>query len=193
MAVTDSRAPGHSSSVGPEATAGSSGPARQFDALYTRHFDFVWRLVRRLGVHESNVDDAVQDVFLVVYRRLGDFQHQSADRTWIAGIAVRVASDERRRVRRKGGLDGLDEQLADGRADPHGAAVQSEGMQRLYRVLEHLDVERRGDLCPRGAGADDSAGMSEALGVKLNTVYSRLRLARQQFEEALGAERRQER
>lgn len=191
--MTDLRATGHSSTVGSEATAGNAGPARQFDALYARHFDFVWRLVKRLGVHESNVDDAVQDVFLVVYRRLGDFQHRSSDRTWIAGIAVRIASDERRRVRRKGGLDGLDEQLPDGRADPHGAAVQSEGMQKLYRILEHLDAERREIFVLAELEQMTAPEISEALGVKLNTVYSRLRLARQQFEEALGAERRQER
>jgi RNA polymerase sigma-70 factor (ECF subfamily) len=179
--------------VGSEATAGSAGPARQFDELYSRHFDFVWRLVRRLGVHESNVDDAVQDVFLVVYRRLGDFQHRSSERTWIAGIAVRVASDERRRVRRKGGLDELDEQVSDGRADPHGAAVQSEARRRFARVLERLDVDRREIFVLAELEQMTAPEISEALGVKLNTVYSRLRLARQQFEEALGNERRQER
>jgi RNA polymerase sigma-70 factor, ECF subfamily len=65
-------------------------------ALYTQYFDLVWRNLRRLGVPEASLDDAVQDVFLVVHRRGNEFAGQSTVKTWIIGIVLRVAHDYRR-------------------------------------------------------------------------------------------------
>ncbi|HTV25923.1 MAG TPA: sigma-70 family RNA polymerase sigma factor, partial [Polyangiaceae bacterium] len=71
------------------------------EQAFEQHFSMVWRSMRRLGVPESTLDDAVQDVFLVLHRRWADFQHQSSLRTWIYGILLRVASDHTRRARRE--------------------------------------------------------------------------------------------
>src|SRR5262245_65871367 len=67
-----------------------------FREVYDEHFRFVWRSLRRLGVRESDVADAVQDVFVVVHRRLGDFEGRSKVTTWLYGICYRVAKDRRR-------------------------------------------------------------------------------------------------
>ena len=82
------------------AAAGDVVP-RDFDELYARYFDFVWRNVRRLGVPEAEVDDAAQEVFLVVHRRLGDFVPRASIKAWIFGILARVARDHRRVLARK--------------------------------------------------------------------------------------------
>src|SRR3954470_18698677 len=70
-------------------------------AVYEAHVDFVWRGFRRLGVPASRLDDAVQDVFLVVHRRLDSFEVRSSVKTWLFGIALRVARDHHRSRRRK--------------------------------------------------------------------------------------------
>src|SRR5258705_9464280 len=82
-----------------------------FDDVYQRYVDFVWRSVRRAGVEEGAVDDVVQQVFLVVHRRLPEFSHASSVRTWIFGIMLRVLREHRRSLRRK---------------SPHGAFPQTD-------------------------------------------------------------------
>ena len=75
--------------------------AERFSALYEEHFDFVWRSARYLGEPDASLDDAVQDVFLVAYRRFQDFEARSSPRTWLFAITMRVISDHRRSRRRK--------------------------------------------------------------------------------------------
>jgi len=69
--------------------------------IYAQHADFVFRNLRRLGVHDSLIDDAVQDVFLVVHRRLGDFEARAQVTTWLFGIVLRVAQSYRRSAMRR--------------------------------------------------------------------------------------------
>src|SRR5882724_509457 len=79
--------------------AGSSlgGPAVPgFSAIYDAYFDFVWRSLRRLGVPEATLDDAAQDVFVVVHRRLPEFEARSTVKTWLFGIVLRVVATHRR-------------------------------------------------------------------------------------------------
>src|SRR5687767_4756436 len=80
---------------------GAGSPPRTADEIYERYFDFVWRNVRRMGVPAEAVDDAVQDVFLVVHRRLAEFEGRSAMETWLFGILMRVARDHRRSFKRR--------------------------------------------------------------------------------------------
>src|SRR5215510_5968547 len=75
--------------------------AERFSELYEQHFDFVWRSARYLGEPDASLDDAVQDVFLVAYRRFQDFEARSSPRTWLFAITMRVISDHRRSRRRK--------------------------------------------------------------------------------------------
>ena len=63
-----------------------------FTGLFREHAPYVWRVLRRLGVAEADVEDACQEVFLVVHRRAESFDGTSSVKTWIYGICVRVAS-----------------------------------------------------------------------------------------------------
>jgi len=67
-----------------------------FAQIYEEYFAFVWRSLRALGVSRSALDDATQDVFVVVHRRLSDFEGRSSLKTWLFGIACRVAANHRR-------------------------------------------------------------------------------------------------
>jgi RNA polymerase sigma-70 factor (ECF subfamily) len=156
-----------------------------FEELYAKNVHFVWRTVRLLGVPESLVEDAMQDVFVVVHRRLADFHPSTSARAWLYQIARRVARDYRRRIRRKGGLDPLPETLADDRPDAADRYEQREAVKLISEVLAELDERGREVLVFTELEGMTAPELAELLGEPLNTIYSRLRRARLAFSQAL--------
>jgi RNA polymerase sigma-70 factor (ECF subfamily) len=219
---TEARGPGHDSSVdaalshasfatpygaddpypgdGPPADGlalreGGSGAHLRFDAVYDEWFDFVWRSARRLGVHDASLDDVAQDVFLVVYRRLSEFEGRSTLKTWLFGITLRVVSDWRRTKRRKGGLSELppEDALACARSGPADELERAESARLLASMLAELDDDKRTVFVMIELEELTAPEVASLLGVPLNTVYSRLRVAREEFERALARYRAKER
>lgn len=165
-----------------------------FEAVYDEHFAFVWRTVRRLGVAERSIDDAAQDVFIVVHRRLGEFEGRSSLKSWLFGIARRVAKDHRRRSQRKDRGEALPETLADAAAmSPREAASRAEALRVLYTILEDLDDDKREVFVLAELEQMTVPEIADAIAVNLNTVYSRLRAARRAFEDATARHRARER
>ncbi|WP_441290787.1 RNA polymerase sigma factor [Sorangium sp. KYC3313] len=163
------------------------GPASlDFDAVYDEHADFVWRNLRRLGVSEASLDDAFQDVFVVVHRRLGEFEPRSSVKAWLFAILCRVARDHRRLVRRKGGLEELPGGVADRAPGPAERLEQVEALKLVDALLAELDDDKRAVLVMAEIEELSAPEIAAALDVKLNTVYSRLRAARREFELALA-------
>ncbi len=168
-------------------------PVLSFDQVYERHFRFVWRVLRALGVPHTALDDAAQDVFLVVHRKLPEFQGRSDIRTWLFAIARWVVTSERRRLRAKAQHDPIDETIGDTAQGPFELAARNEAAQTIERILEAMSPERRivfllMDI--EEMKANEVAGLLE---VNVNTVYSRLRLAREQLRELLAQQGEQER
>jgi RNA polymerase sigma-70 factor (ECF subfamily) len=162
-----------------------SDEADAFIELYEEHFDFVWRSVKRLGIAETSIDDAVQDVFVVAYRRLGEFEGRSSLHTWLFAIAMRVAKDFRRRERRKGGWLPLPSWLASRDRDPQGQCERTEMLAFVDRFLDSLDERQRIVFILAELEQMTAEEIALATGAKLNTVYSRLRLARDRFRRAV--------
>ncbi len=163
-----------------------------FEVIYEEHFDLVFRNIRRLGVPDAAVDDAVQEVFLVVYRRLGQFEGRSSLKTWIFSIVTRVASDHRRSIRRKSPhtknpSDSVDvDQLVDERSEgPHERMERLEGVKLLHRLLDELDDDKRIVLVLAELEAMTVPEIADSLGENQNTIYARLRTARREFEQAV--------
>jgi RNA polymerase sigma-70 factor (ECF subfamily) len=156
----------------------------QLAELYREHFEFVWRSLRRLGLRESAIDDALQEVFLVVYRRLPGFEGSTGHRAWLFAIALRVARESRRRDRRLW----LEEPVAAVAAtvNPDDGAALRQRVQLLDTLLGQLSDEQREVFVMAEVEDLSAPEIAEAIGVKLNTVYSRLRLGRQRFERALA-------
>lgn len=151
--------------------------------LYERHVDFVWRMVTRLGVESSLVEDAVQEVFLTLHRRREDFRGASSERTWIGGIAVRVARDFRRgHVRRERRKERLELVPPPASAGPHEALEDAEALREALRLLEQLDEDQRVVFVLTELEELSAREIAEMIGSNPNTVASRLRLARQRFE-----------
>jgi RNA polymerase sigma-70 factor, ECF subfamily len=174
----------------PVRSAVTARASTDFEAMYREHFRFVWRSVRRLGIAPAFVDDVVQETFLVVHRKLADFEGRSSTKTWLYGIVRRVIADHRRSLRRKPAFaDGSSEiaRASDStRLGPDGSAEQAEKVRLLHRLLEQLDDEKREVFVLTELEGMTLAEISEALDVNPNTISSRLRAARHQFEEALA-------
>src|SRR3954469_25405956 len=66
--------------------------------IHRQHGDFVWKMLQRMGVAERQLEDATQDAFLVVHRRLASFDGTASMTTWLYGICLRVAAAHRRRA-----------------------------------------------------------------------------------------------
>jgi RNA polymerase sigma-70 factor, ECF subfamily len=158
-----------------------------FQAVYAHHFAGVWRTLRRLGVAEAQLDDAAQDVFVVVHRKLDDFAGGSV-RAWLYAIAVRVASDYRRGAARRK-ITGLSHRLADSAPDPGLRSEVREAVRLLHELLSALDEKKRTVFVLSELEQLSVPEIAEALGVNTNTVYSRLRAARARFELALKRRR----
>ncbi len=165
--------------------------------VYRQHHDLVWRSVRALGVDAALADDATQDVFMVVHRRIRDYDGRTPVRRWVLGIARNVALKYRERSSRSAArlrsLAGDDEAP---RAQPRvvdlsaeDALARREAAGVVERFVDGLDPDKRAVfvLCEvEGLSAPEVSGV---LGIKLNTVYSRLRVARQKFEQAIARHR----
>ena len=169
--------------------AATAGPVAAFDAIYADAFPVVWRTLRRFGVEEAQLDDAAQDVFLVVHRRLPEFEGRSTVRTWVVGIAVGVARNYRRSARRRA-TEPLHEEPAASRPLAAEERTDAARAARLVRrLLGEMDPDRA-DVFVLGELEQLTAPeISVALGVNVNTVYSRLRAARRDFEDALARHR----
>jgi RNA polymerase sigma-70 factor (ECF subfamily) len=160
--------------------------------LFLAEASYVARSLRRLGVRERDLEDLTHDVFLVVHRHLGDFLPDRPVRPWLFGIAVRVALAYRRRAgfQREvaGAVEAVDERPA---ADEQLAA--GEQRRLVAAALESVAVDRRPVFVAHDIDGTAMPEVARALGIPLNTGYSRLRLARAEFAAAVARLRREPR
>jgi RNA polymerase sigma-70 factor (ECF subfamily) len=155
--------------------------------IHDSHADFVWSSLQRLGIQAADLEDALQDVFVVVHRRLATFDGSSRLSTWLFGICLRVASQYRRKAHRhreRGvvDLDGIAGESSS--AAPDAALLAREAEQRLERVLDALKPERRVVFVMFEIEGIGCAEIAEQLGLPLGTVFSRLSAARTDFSKA---------
>jgi RNA polymerase sigma-70 factor (ECF subfamily) len=163
----------------------TDGPLDPLDAgeLYRRHAAYVARFLWRLGVRGAEVDDLVQEVFVVAHRRGGFVPDRAKPTTWLAEIAVRVASAHRRRNRRSKDELELDE-APSLHADAPDAREQAETKQRLERVqraLDALDEAQRAVFVLFELEGESCEDIATGLGIPIGTVHSRLHTARKNF------------
>jgi RNA polymerase sigma-70 factor (ECF subfamily) len=166
-----------------------------FREVYDNHVRFVWRALLRLGVPERDVPDAVQDVFVVVHRRLSEFEGRSKISTWLFGISMRVAADRRRVAHAR--WERIDSEMLPsvGAKDPDAVALleRRRAREMLGDILDRMPEEQRIAFVLfelEGMSGDEIA---ELLEVSVGTVRSRLRLAREVFQEAVARVRARER
>lgn len=155
-----------------------------FLAVYREHFAFVWRTVAQLGVDRCAIADAVQDVFIVVHRRQGDFEGRSSVKTWLFGITRRVVADHRKSQRRKPATP-TEPVILDACAQHDGAMRKLEAADLVSVLLDTLDDVKREVFVLAELEGMTMAEIAEATSTNANTVAARLRAARAAFELAL--------
>jgi RNA polymerase sigma-70 factor, ECF subfamily len=190
MAVTDWARSGDSPLVaepGVSAIMPLAAAPPTFDQTYQEHFEFVWRSLRALGVDDSALEDAVQDVFLIVHRKLDGFEARSAMPTWLYGIVKHVAYNHRRRRGRKDRpLAPLPTVLPAEGPEPEQQVADREAWRFVRAFLERLDASQREVFVLCELEQLPAPEVAELVGAKVNTVYSRLRAARDSFRKALS-------
>jgi RNA polymerase sigma-70 factor (ECF subfamily) len=167
-----------------------TGAPRAFDDVYAAEFDFVWRCLRSLGVRADVLDDAVQDVFVIVHRQLAGFRGDSGLRTWLFGITRNVAFNYRRGAERKQAplVPLAEEPPADG-PGPLESAQDAEAGAFVQEFMSRLDEDRRALFALAVLEELPIPEVAEALAIPLNTAYTRLRRLRAAFEAAIEARR----
>ena len=164
-----------------------------FVALFQEHFSYVWSVLRRLGVREPDVEDLTHEVFLNVYRKVSELDGTRPVRPWLFAFAYRVASDDRRRAHRRREIIGDEPTALDPGARADARIEAHEERSLVWCALDELDMDRRAVLVLHEWDDEPIPEVARALGIPLNTAYSRLRLARQDLARAVNRLSRQRR
>ena len=160
-------------------------PLLDVGAIFEEHFDYVWNTLRRLGVRDRDLEDLVHEVFLKIHLRRGDYDETRPIRPWVFGFALRVAADYRRLARHRVEVLGSAAEPVD--TGPGGEErLERRNAQALVEAgLDLLDLDRRAVLVLHDIDEVPVPAIAEALGIPVNTAYSRLRLAREDLRAAL--------
>lgn len=157
----------------------------EFAALYREQFGFVWRMLVHFGLPDAVVEDAAQDVFVVVHRRWADRHEGVSARSWLYGIVRRVAADHRRsRSRHERKLDALPEPTRP--PDVEAEVAERELIGALERALAELEPSQRDAFVLAELEGMTAREIADALAANPNTVASRLRAARAHVSAALA-------
>lgn len=155
--------------------------------IFDEHHAYVWRSLRRLGVHEADLEDLTHDVFLAVHRKLASYDRARPVRPWLFAFAVRLASDYRKLARHAREVP-VTAEPADDAPTAEAVTLAREQRRLLERALARVSLELRSVLVLHDIDETPMRDIAEALEIPLNTAYSRLRLARAQCLAALRKE-----
>ncbi|MEM9460714.1 MAG: RNA polymerase sigma factor [Myxococcota bacterium] len=168
------------------ASGSTASPRLTLAGLYRAHAGFVWRVVRRMGVPEAAAEDVVQEVFLVVRRRLPDYQGRGAPTSWLYAIARGVAANYRRgEARAQRRLRVVSEPAP--AASPEEVVGRADAVGQVRRFLATLEPDQREVFVLADIEGLSGPEIARALGINLNVGYSRLRLARRKFQRFLAS------
>lgn len=158
--------------------------ASRLRAAFDTHYNFVWRSLRRLGVWPGSVDDAAQEVFMIFSRKV-DLVTPGAEKSYLFGTALRVASDTRRaQSRRDHGNDAALDRAADPSPTPDAALGDARARALLQQILDDLPLELRAVFVLVELENLSAPEVAQTLEIPAGTVASRLRRARELFSAA---------
>lgn len=170
-----------------------------FEEVYDAMFPVVWRTARRLGIAPSALDDVCQETFVVVFRRLDEYDGRATLKSWVCGILYNVVRGHRRTRRRKDPaarsqaplLDASE--LTDPGTGPHDDAERAEAAQIALRLLDEMDDDKRTVFVLADLEEMTVPEIATALEANVNTVYARLRAARRLFAQSAAQFRTRQR
>jgi len=165
-----------------------TGRLHSAEELFIAHAAFVAGFAHRLGVRNAEIDDVVQEVFMVVHRKGGFVDDTASPRTWLGAITLLQCRNRRRSAARK--REDYDEiaiqhAVAQGHgASPAHAAEIAESLVNVQSALDTLDFDHRSVFVLYEIEGEPCTAIAQALEIPVGTVYSRLHHARQRFADA---------
>ena len=161
-------------------------PLPSFNEIYASHCSYVWNSLRRLGVHSRDQEDLVHDIFVIANRRLADFDTRRSLQPWLYGITLRGASDYRKSARnRREVLTAQPAEQEHGPSRPDDEMNATQNRELIREALDSLKFENRVIFVMHDINEHTMAEATEELGVPMPTLYSRLKVAREQFSAAV--------
>ena len=166
-----------------EVTPGAAAP--DFRELFEQQFSYVWNVLRRLGIAERDLEDLTQQVFLQVHGQLPNYDSARPLRPWLFSFAYHAASNYRALARHRIELSIVAPEQADSVPGADEQLITRQELQLAELALTRVAVDRRAVLLLHEVEGHSVPEIAQTLEIPLNTAYSRLRLARQEYELAV--------
>lgn len=161
-------------------------PARPaFRDVFEAQFSYVWNVLKRLGVAERDLEDLGQQVFLQVHAQLSTFDTHRPIRPWLFSFAYHAASNYRALARHRVELSIVAPEPIDSKPAADEQMITRQELELAELALGRVALDRRAVLLLHEVEGHGMPEIAESLGIPLNTAYSRLRLARQEYEQAV--------
>jgi RNA polymerase sigma-70 factor (ECF subfamily) len=167
----------------PEAQAPPVAPS--FRELFEQHFSYVWNTLKRLGVQERDLEDQAQQVFLQVHAQLPSYDPTRPLRPWLFAFAYHASSSYRQLARHRVELSIVAPDISDSQPAADELLITRQELELAEKALERVPLERRAVLLLHEVQGHSMPEIARTLDLPLNTAYSRLRLARQDYEQAV--------
>ena len=161
--------------------APDAAPCLDFPRLFASEFGYVFHTLRRLGIPERDLPDVTHDVFLQVHRHVHQYDPERPVRAWLFGFAFRIASRYRRLSRNRREMLEQAPELADPEPSAQERIEHHQALDLAHQALEGLEIQRRAVFILHELDGYSIPEVARTLEVPVNTAYSRLRLARQDF------------
>ncbi len=161
--------------------APQTSPSFDFETVFIREASFVWNSLRRLGVPTADVDDALHEVFVAVYRQRGTYDPGRSLRGWLFGFAHRVAANQRRTIRRRRESPETGQEPTSTAPLPDELLGERDKQRIFLELLEAVPLERRAVLVLHDLEGVAMDEVATSLAIPVNTAYSRLRQARDEL------------
>lgn len=156
-----------------------------FRELFEQEFSYVWNTLRRLGVQARELEDVTQHVFMQIHSRLHTFDGGRPLRPWLFAFAFRAASNHRNLARHRVELCIAAPDVADGQALADEQLIIRQDREMAELALTRVGLDRRAVLLLHEIEGHSVPEIARTLDIPLNTAYSRLRVARQEYEAAV--------
>jgi RNA polymerase sigma-70 factor (ECF subfamily) len=153
-------------------------------AIFQQEFRYVWNSLRRLGVHDRDLEDMAHEVFVRVHDQLPLFDPERSLRPWLFGIALGIATNYRRLARHRLQLMAEPPEVTDQARRADENLEQQEEAELVHAALQKVTLEQRAVLVLHELDGCPIPEVATTLGLSLNTAYSRLRLGREAFRSA---------
>jgi RNA polymerase sigma-70 factor (ECF subfamily) len=153
--------------------------------LYERELSYVWNTLRRLGIADRDLEDRTHDVFATAIERLPAYDPSRPMRPWLFGIVFRVVIGARRLKPAQNEISVANPEAVDDTGNPEDLASAREEAALVQAALALVPLERRAVLVMHDLDNTPMPEIAEALELRLNTAYSRLRVGRAELIKAI--------